>query len=262
MKKKSIIFIVLILVVICITASGCFTKEITENVDIQNANFVFEKVAGEVIESTVTISCPTGNGGTTSGGAGVVISEDGHILTNYHVIKEHASSIVYVTFAETNNSTTSGKTFTADILKEKNIGELAKYDLAVLKIRGLFNSDFKPVKIKANPVKWGEYGVIIGNPKQIGSLCAHAMVSNPKMKISHNVRGLHYIDFITIDAPVNPGNSGGGFFDSQGRLAGIVTLRHYDDSNSNKNVIFGIGYAIPAECVVSYLKAYDIKLAE
>lgn len=261
MKKKSIIFIVLILLVVCITASGCFTKNVTENVDIQNANFVFEKVVGEVIESTVTIACPTGNGSSTSGGAGVVISDDGYVLTNYHVIKDHSSNTVYVTFAETNNSGTSGKTFSADIIKEKNTGELAKYDLAVLKIRGLFNNDFKPVKLKANEVKWGEYGVIIGYPKQIGSLCAHAMVSNPKVKLSHNVRGNHSLEFIALDAPVNPGNSGGGFFDSQGRLAGIVTLRQYDDTDSNKNVIFGIGYAISAADVAKYLKAYGIVLA-
>ena len=61
-------------------------------------------------------------------------------------------------------------------------------------------------------------------------------------------------------APVNPGNSGGGFFDSNGKLAGIVTLRQYDKNDKNEYVTFGIAYAIPAESIVGYVKRYGITM--
>ena len=98
MKKKSIIILIaLVLVVICVTASGCFTKKVTEDVTLTSANFIFEKVVGEVIDSTVTISCTTSGG--TSGGAGVVVSADGYVLTNNHVVKDSTTKTADIRFA-------------------------------------------------------------------------------------------------------------------------------------------------------------------
>ena len=181
-----------------------------------SANFIFEKVVGEVIDSTVTISCTTSGG--TSGGAGVVVSADGYVLTNNHVVKDSTTKTADIRFA-------NGEYCQAIILSEKNSGNLASLDLTLLKITDRIKNDFKPVKLKEEDVKWGEYGVIIGNPKQLGTLCAHAMVSNPKRLMQHSIKTIHSTEFITLDAPVNPGNSGGGFFDASGKLAGIVTLR-------------------------------------
>ena len=252
MKKKSIIILIaLVLVVICVTASGCFTKKVTEDVTLTSANFIFEKVVGEVIDSTVTISCTTSGG--TSGGAGVVVSADGYVLTNNHVVKDSTTKTADISFA-------NGEYCQAIMLSEKNSGNLASLDLTLLKITDRIKNDFKPVKLKEEDVKWGEYGVIIGNPKQLGTLCAHAMVSNPKRLMQHSIKTIHSTEFITLDAPVNPGNSGGGFFDASGKLAGIVTLRQYDNSNSNQNVTFGIAYAMPASTVKDYVKAYGINL--
>ena len=258
MKRKSIVLIlVLILSILCITATGCFTKNVTEEVNVANNNFAFENVVGEVINSTVTITCVTDNG--TSGGAGVVVSSEGHILTNYHVISGARS--VTVRFADAEESEYSGLAYNADIVSEiKDGSAYTNMDLALIKIRGSLSTKFKPVKIKTEQVKWGEYGVIIGNPKQVGSLCAHAMVSNPSRLMEHKVKVVHKTEFITLDAPVNPGNSGGGFFDSNGKLAGIVTLRQYDDSEANKNVVFGIAFAMPANTVNKYLQRYGINL--
>ncbi|MDE6967154.1 MAG: trypsin-like peptidase domain-containing protein [Clostridia bacterium] len=266
MKKKGIFIVICVLIVLCATLTGCFTKDITEEVNLSNANFIFEKVVGKVLESTVTITCSTNSG--TSGGAGVVVSSDGYVLTNYHVVQGATS--IRVGFTDPNNPDNVKYEY-ADYIKELNdSSKYAKMDLALLKINSslLGKSEFTPVKLKEKDVKYGEYGVVIGNPKQLGNLCAHAMVSHPSRTVNHTINSTIgkskevnlTTDFIIIDAPVNPGNSGGGFFDASGNLTGIVTMRQYDATSDNKNVVFGIGYAIPASSIKGYLARYKINI--
>lgn len=269
MKKKSVIFlIVLMLFTVVVSVCACTTQNITEYPVLENANFAFEKVVSDVLGSTVTITCKVSSG--VQGGSGVVVSSDGYILTNYHVVQGAIGNSAKVMFVN-EDKPDYGVEYEAEILAEKNDGtKYAKMDLAVLKIKSLNSglSAFTPVKLKSEKVVWGECGVIIGNPKQLGSMCAHAMVSNPSREMAHKItttigktKEVNLVtDFITIDAPVNPGNSGGGFFDSKGNLAGIVTLRQYDQSSANINVVFGIGYAIPASSIKGYLARYDINL--
>lgn len=265
---KIIIISVIVVAFLAVLLTGCNPQIIEENVTIENANLLFSKVAENLIDSTVTITCNISGG--TSGGSGVVVSNEGHILTNYHVVQNALNKKAKVTFTDKQNPNKT-YSYNAVVLDEKNDGSKeSKMDLAVLKIDDMFYNaeEHPPVNIKSEDVSWGEYGIIIGNPKQLGSLCAHAMVSNPGRKMSHVIKEtLHTskevkltTEFITLDAPVNAGNSGGGFFDSNGRLAGIVTLRQYDKTDANENVTFGIGYAIPAKSIVNYLARYDIKL--
>lgn len=271
MKKKIVFILVLLLSIICITATGCYTNNIDETVVLteENASLVFSKVAEQVHGSTVNITCNVN--GNTAGGAGVVVSEDGYILTNYHVVKGARDNKVWVHFTDKDNPD-SIRSYNATVVAEKNDRtDYAKMDLALVKMDSFSasNQHLTPVKIKSEKVKWGEYGIVIGFPKQLGSLVSHAMVSNPSKKIFHEIKETLNTakevslktEFITLDAPVNPGNSGGGFFDANGRLAGIVTLRQYDDSENNKNVVFGIGYAIPASSISGYLERYGIKLS-
>lgn len=269
MKKHKALYLMLIVVLIistlAILLTGCFKKNITENVTVDNANLVFSKIAENLLDSTVTVTCNVSGGGT-SGGSGVVITSDGYVITNYHVVQNAINGKATVAFTDKENPNITTR-YTAKILNEKNDGsQYSKMDLAVLKIDS--NQTFIPAQIKSEAVKWGEYGIIVGNPKQLGSLCAHAMVSNPKRTMSHNIPSTYNqvkevkltTEFMMLDAPVNPGNSGGGFFDSNGKLAGIVTLRQYDNSEANENVTFGIAYAIPAESIVGYVKRYGITM--
>lgn len=264
MKRKRIIVSTLILILllsICLIASGCWPKDVTETPTLSSPNFVFEKVVNKVLESTVRITCRVSNG--TQGGSGVIVSTDGYVLTNYHVVKGAINN--EATIKITSLSSKYETIYEAEILSEiEDNTSYSKMDLAVLKIKS-FNSSIKgftPVSLKSDKVTWGEYGVIIGNPKQLGTYCAHAMVSNPSRKVTHGIKQAGFVtDFITLDAPVNPGNSGGGFFDASGKLAGIVTLRQDNKTEgSNKDVIFGIGYAIPADSIRGYLARYKIKL--
>lgn len=251
------IFVFIMMVVVGATASACTTNTITENISIENGILMFEKIAGAVLPSTVTVTCTTRSGGT-AGGAGVVVSSDGYVLTNYHVIKDANGTTATIKFTDEEGDITK---YTAEILSEKNDGSsYSKMDLALLKISG---KNFTPVKLKADKVKWGESGLIVGNPKQLGSLCAHAYVSHPGRKVNHEIKNTKVnlvTEMITLDAPVNPGNSGGGFFDARGRLAGIVTLRQSVSDTNNENVVFGIGYAIPASSIKGYLARYNITL--
>lgn len=262
MKKKSIlVLIVIMLITICLVASGCWTKSVTETPTLGNMNYVFEKVVPSVLESTVRVSCKVANG--VQGGSGVIVSSDGYVLTNYHVIKGALNNEVTIRIPSLNSKFETEHD--AEIVKEiDDNSTYSKMDLALLKIKSVTASmnAFKPVTLKLDQVKWGEYGVIIGNPKQLGTSCAHAMVSNPSRRITQDIKEFGFTtDFITLDAPVNPGNSGGGFFDVNGKLAGLVTLRQDNKSTtSNKYVIFGIGYAIPAESIRGYLARHKIKL--
>lgn len=259
-KKKIFVLVVLLLAVIILTASGCISKNITEYPTLGNASYLYEKVVGKVLGSTCTVTCRISNG--VQGGSGVVVSSDGYVLTNYHVIKG-AIGDVTIRFADPNTSYETE--YKAKIIKEIEDGtSYSKMDLALLKIQTTL-SNFVPVTLKAEKVVWGECGVIIGNPRQLGTMCAQAMVSNPSRRITHGIKEANFTtSFISLDAPVNHGNSGGGFFDANGRLAGIVTLRQQDDStsNSNENVIFGIGYAIPVTSIKGYLARHSITLVE
>ncbi len=271
MKKKIVLLLILVLSIFCIAATGCVTNQVDETVVLteENASLVFSKVAEQVHGSTVSITCNVN--GNTAGGAGVVVSTDGYILTNYHVVKGARDNKVWVHFTDKENPN-STRSYSATIVAEKkDRTDYAKMDLALVKLDSFSAStlDLVPVKIKSEKVKWGEYGIVIGFPKQLGSLVSHAMVSNPSRKILHQIEDTLNTtkevnlktEFITLDAPVNPGNSGGGFFDSNGKLAGIVTLRQYGDGTANKDVVFGIGYAIPASSISGYLERYGIRLS-
>lgn len=244
MKKRLSVLGVILLLVVCTTILACCT---TQNINIESGNFAFEKIAAKAVQSSVRVTC--GNGG----GSGVIVSKDGYVITNDHVVAGSTEAIIHLVDAANPDKYFEYK---AEVVAEiKDDTDYAKMDLALLKIKDV--RKFTPVEFNVEDVKFGDYGVMVGNPKQIGILCEKAMVANPKVLLNHQDLKMNYI---ALDAPVNSGNSGGGFFDANGKLAGIVTLRQYDSSNSNSNVVFGIGYAIPALKVKGYLARYKISV--
>lgn len=139
-------------------------------------------------------------------GSGVIISNDGYIVTNNHVID--FADEVKVTLPAPDNRVFSAKV----------VGTDAASDLAVLKISG---SDFPAIqKGNSQNMKIGEWVLAIGNPYDIGTTVTAGIISAKDRKLSEN-NPLQ--DFIQTDAVVNPGNSGGALVDAQGRLVGINT---------------------------------------
>jgi serine protease Do len=153
-------------------------------------------------------------------GSGVIISHDGYILTNNHVVD--GAQEVTVTMAD------------KQVYKAKVVGRDDKTDLAVLKIAA---KGELPVAQMGNStdLKVGEWVVAIGNPFGLGHTVTAGIVSAKGRVIGAGP----YDDFIQTDAPINPGNSGGPLFNMNGEMVGINTAIIASGQ--------GIGFAIPVD---------------
>jgi serine protease Do len=156
-------------------------------------------------------------------GSGVIVTKDGYILTNNHVVD--GATVVKVTL-------TDGREFTAKV-----IGRDPKTDVAVVKI----DADNLPVVPMADSgnVKVGDVVLAVGNPFGVGQTVTQGIIS---AKDRGDMGIEDYEDFIQTDAAINPGNSGGALVDIDGRLVGINTaiLSHSGGSQ-------GVGFAIPSD---------------
>lgn len=159
-------------------------------------------------------------------GSGVIISEDGYIVTNNHVID--GADVIVVTVP---NDTKE--------YKAKIIGRDPRSDIAVIKID---DHNLKSVLFAdSSQLKEGDIVFAIGNPFGVGESITQGIVSAlNKSEVGIN----EYENFIQTDAPINPGNSGGALADSRGVLVGINAAII---SKSGGNV--GIGFAIPSNMV-------------
>src|SRR6266567_1178700 len=153
-------------------------------------------------------------------GSGVIVTKDGYILTNNHVVD--GADEVKVTLQD-------GREFTAKV-----IGRDPKSDVAVIKIDA---KDLPAIPMAdSEKVEVGDIVLAIGNPFGIGQTVTTGIVS----ATGRGNMGLDYEDFIQTDAAINPGNSGGALVDADGRLLGINTAI-LSRSGGNQ----GIGFAIP-----------------
>ena len=153
-------------------------------------------------------------------GSGVIVTKDGYILTNNHVV-EGADDIKV--------ALNDGREFSAKV-----IGRDPQTDIAVLKIDA-HDLPFLTVA-DSDKIEVGDVVLAIGNPFGIGQTVTTGIISAK----GRATLGLDYEDFIQTDAAINPGNSGGALVDTDGRLIGINTaiLSH---SGGNQ----GIGFAVP-----------------
>src|SRR3954471_11714211 len=155
-------------------------------------------------------------------GSGVVVTTDGYILTNNHVVD--GADTVNVDF-------TDGRTLTAKI-----VGTDKPSDLALLKVNG---STFKAIAIgDSDAVRVGDVVLAVGNPLNVGQTVTMGVISAKGR--STGVGDGSYEDFLQTDAPINHGNSGGALVNMKGELVGINSQIL---SNSDGNI--GIGFAIP-----------------
>jgi len=155
-------------------------------------------------------------------GSGVIVSPDGYILTNNHVVE--GATDVRVTFGDKRQ------------LKAKVVGTDPKTDIAVLKVEG---SGFHAITIgDSSKVEVGDYALAIGDPFGVGQTVTMGIIS----AMNRGNLGIEdYEDFIQTDAPINPGNSGGALVNDRGELVGINTAILSGGSGGNQ----GIGFAIP-----------------
>ena len=167
-------------------------------------------------------------------GSGFIVDQDGHIVTNNHVVAGARSIRV--------------RLHDGDSFEAKLLGRDAKTDLALLKIdagRPLPFVEFGD----SDSIRAGDWVMTIGNPFGLGGSVTAGIVSAR----GRDLRGGSLVDFLQIDAPINQGNSGGPAFDASGKVIG-VNASIYSPTGGN----IGIGFAIPsndARQVIAALKA-------
>ena len=164
-------------------------------------------------------------------GSGVILSADGIVVSNYHVVGMATEIRVVLN---------DRREFSARVL----LGD-RESDLAILQLDGA--SDLPSLALRESEgVEVGELVLAIGNPFGVGQTVSSGIVSGLARSGGAGGRGRGY--FIQTDAPINPGNSGGALIDVQGRLIGVNTQIVTRSGGSN-----GIGFAIPANLVAAFV---------
>lgn len=209
------------------------------------ATSVVQKSADSVVEIT-TESVVSGSFNrqyvSSGAGSGVIISEDGYIVTNNHVID--GANSVRVTLRDGQTS-----------YDAKLIGKDAANDIALLKVEasGLSAATFGD----SSTLAVGDYVVAIGNPLgQLGGTVTDGIISALAREVTIDEQSM---TLLQTNAEINPGNSGGGLFDANGNLIGIVNAK------SSATEIEGIGFAIPINNVfdiIDDLKNYGYVTGE
>lgn len=167
-------------------------------------------------------------------GSGVIISQDGYIATNNHVV-DGASKIMI-------------KLKNGDIHQATLVGRSSDVDIAVLKIEA---TDLQPVVLgDSSKLVVGDTAVVVGNPLGSGATVTNGIISALDREID---LGDSIMNLLQTNAAVNPGNSGGGLFNGNGELVGIVVAKSAGED------IEGIGFAIPINDIkntIAEIKTY------
>ena len=231
------------------TSSSILNKsEISTNLidlsDYSNtAISVAEKSLPSVVGITVTYQISSIFGGRSTGeatGSGIIVSEDGYIVTNNHVISSESSSFYTITEATDIkvNLYNSTESYEATV-----VGTDAYTDLAVLKIE---KTGLTPATLAdSSEVKVGEFVMAVGNPLGMDYSVTSGIVSAVNREIESE--GTTFTA-IQTDAAINSGNSGGALVNSNGEVIGINTMKFAGDG------IEGIGFAIPISSATSVIE--------
>ncbi|WP_081821045.1 S1C family serine protease [Rhodococcus sp. UNC23MFCrub1.1] len=199
-----------------------------------------QAVAGKVLPSVVQIQVA---GRTAEGeGSGVILSSDGLILTNNHVVSG-AGANAQLTVSFNDGSTSSATVVGAD----------ASSDIAVIKAQG--RSNLTPIELgTSDGLQVGQGVVAVGSPLGLAGTVTSGIISSlnrPVATSGESTDQTTVIDAIQTDAAINPGNSGGALVDMNGKLVGvnsaIATLGAGASSSESQSGSIGLGFAIPVD---------------
>ena len=217
------------------------------------ANKILPSIVGITVEYNVnSLISMFGNRGqsstATASGSGIIISEDGYILTNNHIVSSSSDSDFYEVSSATKVTV---KLFNDETEYEAEIvGTDEQTDLAVIKIdkTDLPKAEFAD----SDNIKVGEFAMAVGNPLGMQSSITCGVISAVNREITDS-DGITY-NLIQTDAAINAGNSGGALVNSEGQVIGVNTLKLQGEG------IEGMGFAIPinsTEDVTSQLIEYS-----
>jgi len=163
-----------------------------------------------------------------SAGSGVIIDEEGYVITNVHVIEDATEITVKLS---------DGRVLPAELLAGTR-----RSDVALLKIHGNPGEKFKPVKLSApDDLLLGETVIALGNPFGLGGSVSKGILSSKTRRATPTDDPMDMEDWLQTDAAINPGNSGGALVNLKGELIGL-NVAIYREGH-------GIGFAIPIKRV-------------
>lgn len=199
---------------------------------------IVNKTADSVVEittETVTTGSFFQQYVAQGAGSGVIISNDGYILTNNHVID--GANTIKVTLRDSTE------------YDAKVIGADSQLDVALLKVDA---KDLSPATFgDSSTINVGDYAVVIGNPLgQLGGTVTDGIISALDRDVKVDGETMHLMQ---TNAAINPGNSGGGLFNANGELIGIICAK----ASSSTTEVEGLGFAIPINRVLDILN--DLK---
>lgn len=214
------------------SASGGSVSYGTTTVKSSDIQSAVEKAYDTVvrIEATSTVQGFFQTETSANLGSGVIVSEDGYIVTNTHVIEDAQQVTVYVG---------------DDAYEATLVGSDTKSDIAVIKIEasGLAYATFAD----SSQVQVGDDAIAIGNPLGNGISVTNGIISAIDKTVTIENEPMRLLQ---TNAEINSGNSGGGLFDINGELIGIVNAKTSSSINASASVE-GLGYAIPSNTVSS-----------
>jgi S1-C subfamily serine protease len=174
-------------------------------------------------------------------GSGVIIDEDGYILTNFHVVRR--ASRIQVKLSD-------GREYDAEPWLAT-----AASDIAVVKLRAKPGEKFKPIKFAADDdLLLGETVLALGNPYGLGESVTKGILSSKNRRPSNGNEPLDVEDWLQTDAAINPGNSGGPLVNLRGELIG-VDVAVYREQQGERGM--GVGFAIPVKQISAALVRYS-----
>jgi S1-C subfamily serine protease len=203
-----------------VVLSGCVVAQ-------ERASENIPSIAREALKSVVTVETKDGLGKSLGQGSGFIVSSDGKVITNYHVIQGAASG--EIRFAD-------GASYLIEGIAASN----ADRDLAVLKIKTTSN-EFKFLVLgDSDRVQVGEQVVAVGSPLGLEATVAPGFISG--------LREVNGVKLLQTTAPISPGNSGGALINLMGEVVGVPTLS-LTSVRRNATVSQNLNFAVPSNYV-------------
>lgn len=201
--------------------------------DTDNKKYTAESAFNNVSDSVVGIVCYSGDITTvencSSQGSGIIISSDGYVLTNSHVIGNSKTSYLIQVV------TSDGKEYTAGV-----VGFDSRTDIAVLKMDDA--KDLKPATFgDSSKIELGEDIIAVGNPG--GLDYQNSITKGIVSALNRELSSTSLVKYIQTDAAINPGNSGGPVVNLYGQVIGVATSKIVSEQYE------GMGFAIPSQTV-------------
>ncbi|WP_420918943.1 S1C family serine protease [Streptomyces lonarensis] len=196
-------------------------------------------IAEGALPGVVTLYSSGGGAGGT--GTGFVLDDEGHILTNEHVVRPaRDGGRIQVSFHN------------GDAVRAELVGSDSGYDLAVVKVTGVSGLSALPLG-DSDTVRVGDSVVAIGSPFDLDGTVTAGIISAVNRPITAGGEGdgsdISYVNALQTDAPINPGNSGGPLVDQSGRVIGINSAIRTpggpDADGESRGGSVGLGFAIP-----------------